>query len=136
MDLVEFLGECFPGKERRLIAPGRGKLSILSLDEREVFEEERDRSEMVGLPGLLLEDLLGATRKLAFLEHACADYWREPKYHAKTPRDSLPPQRSGSFSATILQFSNSSILQFFNSSILQFFSATVHFCCDYFIGPQ
>lgn len=61
MDLVEVLGECFPGKERRLIAPGRGDFSIISFDERDVFEEEdRDLSERAGLPGLLLDDRLGA----------------------------------------------------------------------------
>lgn len=56
-DLLEDF-ECLPGKERRLIAPGR--LSILSLDEREVFDEDRDRSDSAGRPSLLLDDRLEA----------------------------------------------------------------------------
>jgi len=59
MDLVEVLGECFPVKDRRFIAPGKGILSMLSLDERDVFEDERDLSERAGLAGLL-PDRFGA----------------------------------------------------------------------------
>jgi len=83
MDLVEFLGECLPGKERRLIAPGKGRFSILSLDERDVFEEDRDRSESVGLLFLLLDNRLGAVQILAFLHEL---YGLIAKPNSKEPK--------------------------------------------------
>ena len=64
MDLVEDLGECFPGKESRLIAPGRGRFSMVSLEENDV-SEDKDLSESAGLVGLVREDCLGATITLA-----------------------------------------------------------------------